>query len=154
MSAYFSLGANVGDRGGYLRLGVRLVAGDDAHRVSLVYVTEPVGGVAQDDFWNLVLEVDTDDAPSALLARAQGAEEAAGRTREVRWGPRTLDVDVLWVDGVTSDDPEITIPHPRLHERCFALVPLRALRPDLVDEEALARASGRVEVLGTLETLQ
>ncbi len=151
--AYLSLGSNVGDRAEHLREGVRLMTQGVTHRVSRVYETEPVGGVTQDDFWNLVVELDTTGTATQLLARAQGAEVARGRVRDVRWGPRTLDVDVLYVEGVTSDDPVLTLPHPRLYERAFVLAPLRELAPDLVSEEQLAAGAGRVRVLGTLESL-
>lgn len=152
--AYLSLGSNVGDRAAHLAAGVAIAAGDDAHRVSRVYETEPVGGVAQDDFWNLVVEVTTDAGAAELLERARRAEAAAGRTREVRWGPRTLDVDVLLVGDEVSDDPEITVPHPRMWERAFVVVPLAELAPDLVDARRRAGAVGRVVALGTLESLR
>ena len=151
--AYLSLGSNMGDRGEHLREGVRLVTQGVTHRVSRVYETEPVGGVDQDDYWNLVVELDTQGSAPELLALAQRAEAARGRVRDVRWGPRTLDVDVLYVEGVTSDDPELTVPHPRLYERAFVLAPLHELAPDLVTERQLAAGVGRVRVLGTLESL-
>lgn len=152
--AYFSLGSNVGDRGAHLAAAVPLVVEGDPFRLSRVYETEPVGGVAQDDFWNMVVEVVTGAGARDLLARARRAEAAAGRTREVRWGPRTLDVDVLLVGEETSDDPEIIVPHPRLYERAFVLAPLRELAPDLVTEATLAGGVGRVRALGTLESLR
>ena len=152
--AYLSLGSNVGDRRAHLLDAIPLVAGGDIYRLSKVYETEPVGGVAQDDFWNMVIELDTDASPRALLNRARLAEVAAKRTREVRWGPRTLDVDVLLVGEETSDDPEILVPHPRLFERAFVLVPLHELAPALVSEAQLAAGAGRVAELGTLESLR
>ena len=153
MAAYLSLGSNLGDRGSHLALGVAVMSEGWRTRCSRVYCTEPVGGVAQDDFWNLVLELDADPDPYELLARARAAEEAAQRVRDVRWGPRTLDVDVVWIDGVILDDPELTVPHPRWRERAFVLAPLAELRADLVSDEDLAAADGAVRVLGTLETL-
>jgi 2-amino-4-hydroxy-6-hydroxymethyldihydropteridine diphosphokinase len=152
--AYFSLGSNLGDRGEYLRRGVTMMVDHEAHRLSRVYQSEPVGGVVQDDFWNLVLEVSTEASAHELLARARAAEAAAERNRDVRWGPRTLDVDIVWIDDVTCGDEELTVPHPRLFERNFVLVPLRELREDLVSDAQLALADGTVAVLGTLETLQ
>ena len=151
--AYFSLGSNLGDRASYLSLGVARVANEEPHRVSRVYQSEPVGGVAQEDFWNLVLEVTTSAPAHELLARARGAEAAAARTRDVRWGPRTLDVDIIWIDGVTSHDEELTLPHPRAFDRRFVLVPWRELRADLVSDADVARAGGELSVLGTLEML-
>ena len=154
MRAFLSLGSNVGDRAGHLAAGVDIVAAGEPVRVSRVYETEPVGGVAQDDFWNVVIELETDATPSELLERARRAEAARGRVRGVRWGPRTLDVDVLLVGELVSDDPEITVPHPRMFERLFVLVPLAELAPDLVSAELLGRGVGRVAALGTLESLR
>ncbi len=152
--AFFSLGSNLGDRRAHLVAGVAAVAAGEPVRVSRVYVTEPVGGVAQPDFWNLVVEVTTEAPPAALLERARRAEDARGRERTVRWGPRTLDVDVIWIDGYTSDDPELTVPHPRAFERAFVLVPWRELAPDLVSAPAVADAGGKVAVLGTLDEVE
>lgn len=152
--AYLSLGTNVGDRAEHLRAGVRLVSAGDAYELSRVYETEPVGGVAQDDFWNLVIALDTAAGPRELLERARHAEAARGRVRDVRWGPRTLDVDVLYVEGFASDDPELTVPHPRLFERAFVLAPLRELAPGLVSAGQLAAGAGRVRAIGTLESLR
>lgn len=148
--SYLSLGSNLGDRGEHLREGLRLVVGTDPYRVSSVYETEPVGGVVQDDFWNIVVELDCNDSPRELLERCRRAETARERTRELRWGPRTLDVDVLLIEGVTSTDPEIEVPHPRMYERSFVLVPLAELAPALVLEEQLLAARGEVRSLGTL----
>jgi 2-amino-4-hydroxy-6-hydroxymethyldihydropteridine diphosphokinase len=151
--AYLSLGSNVGDRATYLSRAIPLVCESDVSRLSSVYETEPVGGVAQDNFWNMVVELTTAVTPRELLERAQRAEALAHRTREVRWGPRTLDVDVLLVGDETSDDPEILVPHPRLYERAFVLIPLRELAPDLVPDALVAHGVGGVVKLGTLESL-
>jgi 2-amino-4-hydroxy-6-hydroxymethyldihydropteridine diphosphokinase len=126
------------------------VAAGEPHRLSYVYETDPVGGVAQDDFWNLVLELETTASPRELLARCQRGEARAARVRDVRWGPRTLDCDVLLIEGYTSTDVELTVPHPRMFERCFVLAPLRELRPDLVSDEMLDAAHGNVRRLATL----
>jgi 2-amino-4-hydroxy-6-hydroxymethyldihydropteridine diphosphokinase len=127
--AVLSIGSNLGDRRAALQSAV------DAFRpwlsaVSPVYETPPWGPVPQDDYLNAVLLV-TDPAamPADWLARARAAEQAAGRTRDVRWGPRTLDVDVIAVDDLTSDDPELTLPHPRARERALVLVPWLAADP-------------------------
>ena len=125
-----SVGSNLGDRLGALRGAVEalrpwLVA------VSPIYETPPWGPVPQDDYLNAVLLVaDQAATPRDWLARAHAAEQAAGRTRDVRWGPRTLDIDVIAVDELTSEDPELTLPHPRAHERPFVLVPWAAVDPD------------------------
>jgi len=150
---YFSLGSNMGDRGEYLRTGVADVVGRDPFRVSPVYETEPWGGVEQPPFWNLVLEVTTNDEPATLLRRAQMAEASAQRERLVHWGPRTLDVDILLIGEDTVDEPDLTVPHPRLWQRRFVLAPLADLRPDLVADEALAASGGEVTLLGTLDSL-
>ena len=152
--AYFSLGSNLGDRREHLAVGVDLVVENEAHRASSVYETEPVGGVVQDPYWNMVIEVTTDATAHELLARAHRAEEARGRVRDVRWGPRTLDVDVLLVGDERSDDPELTLPHPRMNERSFVLVPLHELAPELVTREQLDAGVGAVSRLGTLESLR
>jgi 2-amino-4-hydroxy-6-hydroxymethyldihydropteridine diphosphokinase len=125
-----SIGSNLGDRLGYLQTAV------DAVRpwlvaVSPVFETPPWGPVAQDSFLNAVVIVDDPSAaPRDWLDRAHAAETAARRVREVRWGPRTLDVDVIAVDDVRSDDIELILPHPRARERAFVLVPWLAVQAD------------------------
>ena len=153
-TAYISLGSNMGERSENLRRGVACIVRDDAFRLSSVYETEPVGGVVQDDFLNLVVELETAQSPRELLFRCREAEDLCGRTREIHWGPRTLDADVLLVGELTSDDPEITIPHPRMNERRFVLVPLRELAPQLVSDDLLAGATGAVRAVGTLSSLR
>ena len=129
-AAVLSIGSNLGDRAATLQAAV------DSFRpwlvaVSPVYETAPWGPVPQDDFLNAVLIVDDPDAtPHDWLERGRAAERAAARARDVRWGPRTLDVDVVAVDDVHSDDPELTLPHPRAHERAFVLVPWAAVQPN------------------------
>lgn len=120
----FGLGANLGDRVAALQGAVDVLAPHLVDPVvSSVYETAPVGGPEQPDYANAVLVGDTDDEPLALLALAHEAEQAWHRTREIRWGPRTLDVDVLVVGDIVSDDPVLTLPHPRAAERAFVLVP-------------------------------
>lgn len=152
--AYLSLGSNLGNRAEHLARGLEIVVANDEHRVSQVYETEPVGGVRQDNFWNLVVELTTDATPRELLERCSLAEAARGRTRDVHWGPRTLDVDVLLVGSETSADPEILVPHPRMYERLFVLVPLAELASELVNEGQLKDGAGRVVALGTLNMLR
>lgn len=126
--AVLSIGSNVGDSLGILR-GVIDSARTDGLLLaaSAVYATSPWGGVEQDDFLNVTMLVEGFDTAGDWLAWAQAREAAAHRTRDVRWGPRTLDVDVVTVavDGreIRSDDPVLTLPHPRAHERAFVLVP-------------------------------
>ena len=153
MKAYLSLGSNIGNRAEHFAAVIDILAAGEMYRLSQVYETAPQGGVAQDDFWNLVMEIETSATPYELLDRARAAETERARTRTVRWGPRTLDVDVLLVGAIVSDDPELTIPHPRMWERRFVLAPLRELAPDLVSDELFASAHGEVRPLGTLSSL-
>lgn len=100
---------------------------------SPLYRTAPVGGPpGQSDYLNAVAAVDTMLAPEHLLTALQAIETAQGRVRTVRWGPRTLDLDVLLYDQLTCDDPKLTLPHPRLHERAFVLYPLHDIAPMLM----------------------
>jgi 2-amino-4-hydroxy-6-hydroxymethyldihydropteridine diphosphokinase len=131
-TAVLSIGSNLGDRLAALRGAVESLR-PWLRAVSPVYETAPWGPVPQDDYLNAVLVVEDPDAgPRDWLDRAHAAERRAGRTREVRWGPRTLDVDVVDVDGRTDDDPTLTLPHPRAAERAFVLLPWRDVRPDAV----------------------
>lgn len=140
--AVLSIGSNLGDRLAHLRSVVDAL---QPIRISPVYETAPWGGVEQEDFLNAVVIVD-DPATDAYgwLARAHACEQAAGRSREVHWGPRTLDVDVIDVDGGVSADPDLTLPHPRAHERAFVLVPWAD-----VDPGAVLTGHGRVADLIT-----
>jgi 2-amino-4-hydroxy-6-hydroxymethyldihydropteridine diphosphokinase len=121
--------------------------------VSGLYETDPWGPVAQDDFLNLVVEVETDLSPRELLAVIRELESAARREREVHWGPRTLDVDLVYMDGVTSSDPEILVPHPRWTERAFVMIPLGELRPDLLERATVDLAGGDVRPMGRLSDI-
>ncbi|RBY83464.1 2-amino-4-hydroxy-6-hydroxymethyldihydropteridine diphosphokinase [Blastococcus sp. TF02A-30] len=136
--AVLSLGANLGDRAGTLRAALTALK-DDGVLVarSTLYETPPWGPVEQPPYLNAIAVVRGDRDAPGWLDRAHELEQAAGRTREVRWGARTLDVDVVTVTGddgqpVVSDDPELTLPHPRAHERAFVLVPWAALDPRAV----------------------
>lgn len=130
--AVLSVGSNLGDRLAHLQSAVDGL--DTAVRaVSPVFQTAPWGPVAQDDYLNAIVLVDDLSANAdEWLRRGQLLEQRAGRTRTVRFGPRTLDVDVVTVDGVCSDDPRLTLPHPRAHERAFVLVPWLAVSPEAV----------------------
>lgn len=154
MLAYLSLGSNLGDRAHWLSLGVEVVSGTDEHRTSAVYETEPVGGPAQGPYLNCVVELETTATPHALLERCQLAEAAAGRVREVRFGARTLDADVLLVGRLVVHDTDLEVPHPRMYERRFVLEPLAELAPQLVDADVLARAVGDVVHVGTLASFR
>jgi 2-amino-4-hydroxy-6-hydroxymethyldihydropteridine diphosphokinase len=125
--AYLGLGSNLGDRLAHLQAAVDgLSATPDVRvvAVSRVYETTPVGGPPQDDYLNAVVAVDTELDARALLDVAQGLEQQEQRVRTERWGPRTLDVDVLLVGDVRVSEADLVVPHPRLRERAFVLVPL------------------------------
>jgi 2-amino-4-hydroxy-6-hydroxymethyldihydropteridine diphosphokinase len=131
--AFIALGSNLGDRWAYLR---EAVAGlPDVVATSPVFETEPVGGPdGQGAYLNMVVQLETDLAPEALLDACHAVEREAGRERIVHWGPRTLDADVVWIDGFVSDpvEVELVVPHPRFRERPFVLAPLATLASDIV----------------------
>jgi len=146
--AFLGLGSNLGDRRAYLRDAVARIP--DVVAVSKVYETAPVGGPEQGPYLNIVVELDTARTARQLLEVCRECEAAAERVREVRWGPRTLDVDVLWVDGVTVDEPDLTVPHPRMFERAFVLMPLRDLAPDLIPDDWVEPDESEVRAVGPL----
>jgi 2-amino-4-hydroxy-6-hydroxymethyldihydropteridine diphosphokinase len=132
--AYLGLGSNLGDRAALLQGAVDGLAATDGITVvalSSVYETEPVGGPEQPAYLNAVVAVDTALTARQLLEVAQRLEGAAGRVRGEQWGPRTLDVDVLLVGEEHVDEPDLVVPHPRLYERAFVMVPLADLDPML-----------------------
>jgi 2-amino-4-hydroxy-6-hydroxymethyldihydropteridine diphosphokinase len=113
----------------------------DVIAVSPVYETNPVGGPpGQSDYLNVVVELETQRTPRELLGIAHRLESAAGRVRDERWGPRTLDIDVLLVGELVVTEPDLVIPHPRMWERAFVLIPLHDLAPDIVPERPLDRS--------------
>ncbi|GAA2845213.1 2-amino-4-hydroxy-6-hydroxymethyldihydropteridine diphosphokinase [Streptosporangium fragile] len=128
-----ALGSNLGDRFGTLQGAVDALfdtPGLTFVAVSPVFETDPVGGPEQGPYLNAVVIAESGLEPRALLDRAQGVENAFGRVRAERWGPRTLDVDLIAVGDVVMDDPDLTLPHPRAHERAFVLVPWAEADPD------------------------
>lgn len=130
----FGIGSNLGDRRGYLQLALdRLVAtpGITLLAVSPLYETDPVGGPEQPDFLNGVVLATSDLTPHELLAVAQSVEAVAQRVRVERWGPRTLDVDIVLIEGLSVNEPDLVVPHPRAKERGFVLRPLGDVAPDL-----------------------
>ena len=142
--AVLSLGGNLGDRAGTLRTALVALKEHGLVARSMLYETPPWGPVEQPPYLNAVAVVRGDRDAAGWLALAQQLEQGAGRTRDVRWGPRTLDVDVITVtrdDGtpVESDAADLTLPHPRAHERAFVLVPWLAL-----DHTATLPGHGRV----------
>ena len=129
MRAVLSIGSNMEDRRALLQTVFDEFA-DETIAASPVYATPPWGVTDQGDFLNAVLIVEVDCTTLELLRRGQKLEEAAERVRVRHWGPRTLDVDIVQIDGLESDDPELTLPHPYAHERAFVLVPWLAADPD------------------------
>ena len=130
-----ALGSNLGDRLASLQRGLDVLASDGSlapTAVSPVYQTAPVGGPEQDDFYNIVALADSALPARDILARCAAAEADAARVRTVRWGPRTLDVDIIACDAEFSDDPQLTLPHPRAHERAFVLAPWLDADPQAV----------------------
>jgi 2-amino-4-hydroxy-6-hydroxymethyldihydropteridine diphosphokinase len=149
--AFIGLGSNLGDRLAHLDRAVELLAEPgDLVAASSVYETEPVGGPEQGPYLNAVVELSTTDTPRELLERCRRVEADAARVRSVRFGPRTLDADVLLVGDERVHEPDLEVPHPRMFERRFVLAPLHELAPELVDHEALLGAVGAVRVVATL----
>lgn len=153
MKAYLSLGSNMGDRGYHLAESQRKLAehpGIQIIQVSGIYETKPWGVLDQEDFWNQVIEVETQLAPLDLLDVCQEIEYSLGRVRLIRWGPRTIDIDILNYDNKAWMDERLILPHPRMEEREFVLAPLREISPDFI------LASGRKvsEVHGDGEVLR
>jgi 2-amino-4-hydroxy-6-hydroxymethyldihydropteridine diphosphokinase len=129
--AFVGLGANLGDREGTIRAALERLEGVVA--VSRLRETDPVGFEDQPRFLNGAVELETELPPRVLLDRLLEVERSLGRTRDgPRFGPRTIDLDLLLYDDLELDEPGLTLPHPRLHERRFALEPLAELAPDLV----------------------
>ena len=145
MEVYLGLGSNRGDRLGTLQAAADLLAADPdiaVRRTSRVWETAPVGGPEQPDFLNIVAEIDTDLEPLDLLAAVNRVEAELGRVRDVRWGPRTVDIDILLVDDMTIADDRLTVPHPRMHERAFVLMPLL----ELIDDPVLPNGTRLLDV--------
>lgn len=147
--AFVALGSNLGDRWAFLRQGLEALP--DVVKVSRVYETEPVGGPeGQGPYLNMVAELATRVSPEDLLSIAQHAEAAAGRVRAERFGPRTLDVDLLLYGERTISSPELVVPHPRMWGRGFVLVPLADLAPELVAGKLSPEMTAGVRLAGEL----
>jgi len=147
--AVLAVGSNLGDRLGTLQECVNAIGrlpDTDVLAISPVYQTAPVGGPPQPDYLNAVLAVATGLGPGDLLAALHGIEASFGRVRKERFGPRTLDIDIISYCGEVSDDPALTLPHPRAHERAFVLAPWHDIEPD-------AELAGHGPVAALLATL-
>ena len=143
MKAVISLGANVGDPKANLDLAVALLReATDVIAVSNYLQTKPVGGPEQPDYLNAVAIVESDLPAKDLLALLNGIETAMGRTREIHWGPRVIDLDLIQYGGLLVQDEKLTLPHPRAHERRFVLAPWFEIEP-----EAILLTHGRISDL-------
>ncbi|PAD62302.1 2-amino-4-hydroxy-6-hydroxymethyldihydropteridine diphosphokinase [Bacillus siamensis] len=131
-TAYIGLGSNMGDRERYLRRAVAMLSRHDGvtvSKVSSIYETDPVGYEDQDQFLNMAVEVKTSLTPFELLDVTQSIEAELGRTREIRWGPRTADLDILLYNRENIETERLIVPHPRMYERLFVLAPLKEICP-------------------------
>ncbi|TCT13973.1 2-amino-4-hydroxy-6-hydroxymethyldihydropteridine diphosphokinase [Natranaerovirga pectinivora] len=131
---YLGLGSNIGDKEQNLKQAIKLLQEHKQIKLmkkSSIYVTDPVGYTDQDVFYNQVIEVESDLEPYDLLAYVNEVEEILKRKRLIRWGPRTIDIDILLYDEYISQDEKLTIPHPRMTERAFVMVPLFELTQDV-----------------------
>jgi 2-amino-4-hydroxy-6-hydroxymethyldihydropteridine diphosphokinase len=133
--AYVALGSNMGDRFEYLKKAIILLEGNEKIKVvntSSIYETDPVGYEDQDQFLNMAVHVSTTLKPLELLDVCLDIENALGRKREIRWGPRTLDLDILLYNQENIETEKLTIPHPRMSERAFVILPLLEMEPDIM----------------------
>ena len=143
MKAVVSLGANIGDPKANLDLAVALLReATDVIAVSSYLPTKPVGGPEQPDYLNAVAIVDSELPAKDFLALLNGIETAMGRTREIHWGPRVIDLDLIQYGGLLVSDEKLTLPHPRAHERRFVLAPWFE-----IDPEAILLTHGRISDL-------
>jgi 2-amino-4-hydroxy-6-hydroxymethyldihydropteridine diphosphokinase len=133
VTAYIGIGSNVGDRKLHCRRAIEILGeAEKLTAVSSLYCTEPVGYQEQEDFINAVAEVETNRSPEELLNLCRAIEDRLGRKREMRWGPRTADLDILLYGDRVLSLPGLVVPHPRMAERKFVLVPLAEIAPDAV----------------------
>jgi 2-amino-4-hydroxy-6-hydroxymethyldihydropteridine diphosphokinase len=130
---YIGIGSNLGNRGKNCSRAIRLLEkkGIVVRQRSSLYETVPWGVRDQPRFLNMVIEVETELSPQELLALLKNVEIEVGREKSVRWGPRTIDLDILLYDDITLNEDSLTIPHPYLHERDFVLTPLCEIAPDV-----------------------
>lgn len=132
--AYLGIGGNIGDKKENIKKTLELLGNHEAieiTNISSYYETEPVGYTDQDWFLNIVAEIETSLDPYELLKYGNYVEAELKRERIIRWGPRTIDVDILLYEGFTSDDEKLTVPHPRMCERAFVMVPLYEIAKDI-----------------------
>jgi len=135
MVVYLALGSNVGDRQQTIISAIEYLQNHpefSAITVSSMYLTEPYGFTGQRDFVNCAVRLETLLSPRDILQEIKSIENIFGRTREIKWGPRTLDIDILFYDSKIIQEPDLIIPHPEIHKRTFVLQPLMELCPDFV----------------------
>ncbi|WP_088067063.1 2-amino-4-hydroxy-6-hydroxymethyldihydropteridine diphosphokinase [Gottfriedia luciferensis] len=143
--SYISLGTNIGDREGFLTKAINELANHSeiqVEQISSIYETDPVGYVDQDPFLNLVIKISTNLTPLQLLEVTQGIELSLGRKRELRWGPRTIDLDILLYNQENIEVEHLRIPHPRMFERSFVLIPLKEINQSIKVENKLLEDKG------------
>jgi len=148
--AFISMGSNLGNRMGNLKKALSLLSSHPSITVlsvSSVYETDPVGYTDQEDFLNLVCRIETDLTPLSLLMYSQTIEQILHRERTIRFGPRTIDVDILTYDDLVIRTDELTLPHPRMSERAFVQIPLREI---LQGNDAVTDADPSVRYFGTI----
>lgn len=131
---YLSLGSNMGDKKHQLEQALTLleVSGIQITQQSSIYETAPVGGVEQDDFYNICAVAETELSPRQVIEACQSVEQRLNRVRKVHWGPRTIDVDVLMYGAQVIDEEDLIVPHPYMVKRSFVLIPLNEIAPDVV----------------------
>ncbi|HWJ79308.1 MAG TPA: 2-amino-4-hydroxy-6-hydroxymethyldihydropteridine diphosphokinase [Niallia sp.] len=152
--AYLSLGSNIGDRFKYLEDAVRLLhhcPDIQVKSVSSVYETDPVGFEEQDLFLNIVVKVTTNLSAFSLLEVCQNVEKELGRKRLIRWGPRTIDLDILLYNQENIESEKLIVPHPRMEERAFVLIPLMEIAPNLSLPNKSISLKDSVKLLGDKE---
>lgn len=152
---FLGLGSNLGDKRAHLEAALAALRREpsvEVRRVAGFYRTAPLGPVEQDWFLNTVVEIATDLPPRSLLERCQAIEHALGRVRHERWGPRTIDIDLLWLESGAVAEPGLTLPHPGMHQRSFVLEPLSELAPELeLQGRRLDHWRRQAESLGCVE---
>jgi len=133
--AYIALGSNVGDKKGNIALALSLLTKSSSVQIqkrSSLYITEPAGYEDQEDFLNMVIKIYTELSPRELFSLCKSIEKEMGRVTEIRWGPRVIDLDILLYEDNIIKEEDLVIPHPRMHERAFVLIPLAEIEPYLV----------------------
>jgi 2-amino-4-hydroxy-6-hydroxymethyldihydropteridine diphosphokinase len=141
-TVYLSLGSNLDDRLGYLVAALQQLAGTDGieiDTVSSLYETDPVGLIEQPPFYNCVVRIETTLSPEELLQACQAVERKLGRKRLVRWGPRTIDIDILTYGQLQQSAPHLVLPHPRMQQREFVMIPLREITDGTIEASAGVR---------------